>query len=107
MLNRFDFGNNTLFQHHNFFSEQNAVHQRYHKAPKSTKAKISAIFRQKILDMMSVKKHELVRRDAKEREKLETIEYDLSNNRRLILVPDPASLKYEDFSNTDFNLSIT
>ena len=74
MLNRFDFGNNTRFEHRNFFSEQNAVHQRYHKPPKSTKAKISAIFRQRILDKMTVKKHELVRRDAKEREKLETIE---------------------------------
>ena len=63
MLDRFDFADNTAFKHQNFFKEQNMVDQRYHKPPKSTRAKMSEIFRKRILDLYTTKKHDKVRRD--------------------------------------------
>ena len=82
------------------------IEERYYNPKISVKNKIGALFALKVQDLSTVKKHIRVRRNLKEKAKLDRIEKDLIRSPRLIEVEGETE-NFEEVTSQEFTETIT
>lgn len=82
------------------------LHERYYVPKISAKNRIGAIFATKVLDLIKVTKHERVRRNPKEKAKLDYLVEELRTSPRLKAIETETD-HFENTTAQEFTSSIT
>ena len=84
LLDKFSLKDNTKFDNRKELQQMyKTIDERYYKPKVSAKNMIGEIFARKVLEQMSISKHERVRRNPKEKAKIDYVDSELRTSPRL------------------------
>jgi hypothetical protein len=107
LLDKFSNNDSKQFENRKDVQEMyKSIHERYYKPKISAKNMIGAIFARKVLDLIKVTKHERVRRNPKERAKLDYLVEELRQSPRLKAIETETD-HFENTTAEEFTNSIT